>query len=135
MTAFAELMLRRVRGVRVMDLVGAGCLILVVLAVYGSKARAGAEAAKIADTTRQIAAEEQRVRVLQAERAFLTQPERLKRLSTQYLGMAPVKPNREMGEDGLVMAPAPVAQAVPAPVSQAAPAPASAPASTSAAVR
>jgi hypothetical protein len=60
-----------------------------------SKAGAGAEGAKIADTTRQIAAETQKVRLLRAQRAYLTQPERLRRLSEDYLQMGPVKPTHE----------------------------------------
>lgn len=101
MSRFNQFMMRRVRGVRIMDLMGAACLMVVVLAVYGSKAKAGAEAAKIADANRQIASEEQRVALLRTERAYLTQPERLRRLSTQYLDMAPVKPAHEVVPEAL----------------------------------
>jgi hypothetical protein len=93
--ALTALALRRVRGFRVLDIAAAVCLTLIVLVVYMSKAGAGAEGAKIADTTRQIAAEEQKVRLLRAEHAYLTQPERLRRLSETYLQMGPVKPTHE----------------------------------------
>ena len=104
MSRFTDVMMRKVRGVRVMNLVAGGCLLLVVLGVYGSKDGAGAEAAKIADTNRQIVAEDQRVRLLRAERAYLTQPERLRRLSAQYLDMQPVKPAHELSPDALALA-------------------------------
>lgn len=85
----SSLLLRKVRGVRVVDLAGAACLVAIVLLVYGSKARAGAEAARIADTDRQIAAEEEQLRLLRAEEAYLTRPDRLRGLSNQYLNLGP----------------------------------------------
>lgn len=85
----SSLLLRKVRGVRVVDLAAAACLVAIVLLVYGSKARAGAEAAKIADTDRQIAAEEEQLRLLRAEEAYLTRPDRLRGLSSQYLNLGP----------------------------------------------
>jgi hypothetical protein len=90
MNGIHAVMMRKVRGVRVVDIACATFLVLIVLSVYASKAGAGAEGARIADTTRQIATEEQQVRVLRAEAAYLTQPERLRRLSAQYLSMGPV---------------------------------------------
>jgi hypothetical protein len=95
MNRLSTLALHKVRGVRVLDIACALCLTLIVLVVYMSKAGAGAEGAKIADTTRQIAAETQKVRLLRAQRAYLTQPERLRRLSEDYLQMGPVKPTHE----------------------------------------
>ncbi|MFX8895505.1 hypothetical protein ABTM96_20435, partial [Acinetobacter baumannii] len=76
--------------------------ILMVLVVYWSKTAAGAEASKIAETNRAIAAEEQKVRVLRAEHAWLAQPDRLRRLSEQYLGMAPIPPTREAQPQALI---------------------------------
>jgi len=102
MTRIHAVMMRKVRGVRVLDLAGATFLVLMVLSVYASKAGAGAEGAKISDTTRQIAAEEQQVRLLRAETAYLTQPERLRRLSAQYLNMAPVSSNHDVTPEALL---------------------------------
>lgn len=104
MNSLAALWVRRVRGVRVVDLAAAACLILMVLVVYWSKTAAGAEAARIAETTNAIAAEEQKVRVLRAEQAWLAQPERLRRLSEQYLGMAPIPVTREAQPEALIPA-------------------------------
>lgn len=81
---------RRVRGIRVIDMAGTACLAVIVLIVYASKAGGGVEAAKIADTLRLIAAEEQQIRLLKAEDAYLTQPRRLRDLSRAYLQMGPV---------------------------------------------
>jgi len=104
----------RIRGVRVIEVAGGAFLVVLVLAVYFFKAGAGAEGAQIADTTRQIAAEQQRVRLLRAELARLESPERLEQLSTQYLGMAPVSPKKEAAPDTLInlVAPQPSAQPV-----------------------
>jgi hypothetical protein len=90
---------RRVHGFRVVDLGGFACLIALVLGVYLFKAMAGAEGAQIADTTRQIAAEQQRVRALRADLARLESPDRLQKLSTQYLGLQPVPAKREAALD------------------------------------
>ena len=123
MTRFHAVMMRKVRGVRVVDIACATFLVLIVLSVYASKAGAGAEGAQIADTTRQIAAEEQQVRMLRAETAYLTQPERLRRLSAQYLSMGPIPSSHEVTPETLLQ----VRQVAPA----AAPVPASAPAPAS----
>jgi len=98
---FKGLFERRVRGVRVVEATGFACMVALVLGVYFAKAGAGVEGAQIADTTRQIAAEEQRVRLLRAELSRLESPERLERLSTQYLGMAPAAPKQEAAPDAL----------------------------------
>ena len=99
---FAALFHRRIRGVRVIEAAGGACLVVLVLAVYFFKAGAGIEGAQIADTTRQITAEQQRVRLLRAELAHLESPERLEQLSTEYLGMAPVSPKKEAAPETLV---------------------------------
>ena len=111
MKSLAALWVRRVRGVRVVDLAGAACLTLIVLVVYWSKAAAGAESARIAETNKAIAAEEQKVRLLRAEHAYLAQPDRLRRLSAQYLGMGPVPVTREAPPEGLIPVVAPPAPA------------------------
>lgn len=99
--AAARLFNRRYRGFRVVELVGGLLLTALVLGVYFSKAGAGAEGAQIADTTRQIADEQRRVRLLRAELSHLESPDRLERLSTEYLGLAPVPPKHEADPDTL----------------------------------
>ncbi len=106
MNRLRMLMMRKVRGIRVIDLTAAACLVLIVMGVYWSKTGAGAESAKIADTTRQIAAEEQSVRLLRAQYAVLTRPERLRRLSDQLLHMQPVPATHEATPETLLTVPA-----------------------------
>ncbi|MDB5432902.1 MAG: hypothetical protein JWP35_4018 [Caulobacter sp.] len=125
---------RKVRGFRIVEVFGVGLLIAVVLTVYLGKTFAGKERNQIAEVEKNIAEEQDRVRLLKAEVAYLEQPARLERLSSQYLGLAPVAPKHETTLDALpalahAAAPAPVtaapvlaAQAT-APAGEAAPAP------------
>jgi cell division protein FtsL len=115
---------RRVRGFRLIDLVALGLLVVLILGVYLAKTMAGRERAEIARIERQIAAEKARIRLLQAEVTHLEQPARIERLSTAYLGLAPVSIKRETTTDSLLDVarnPAPPVVVVPPPA-QAAPA-------------
>ena len=93
---------RRVRGFRLVDLVGVGLLVSVILGVYLAKTMAGRERAEIATIERQIKAEKARIRLLQAEVAHLEQPGRLERLSVTYLKMEPVTAHREATPDQII---------------------------------
>ena len=86
---------RRVRGFRLIDLVGVGLLAMIILGVYLAKTVAGRERAEIARVERQIGTEKARIRLLQAEVAHLEQPGRIERLSTVYLGLQPVTETHE----------------------------------------
>lgn len=92
---------RRVRGFRVVHLAAVGCLAVLVLGVYGFKAGAGRESARISDVDAQIADERRHLRLLRAELAHLEQPARLERLSAAYLGMAPAGGAREAPVESL----------------------------------
>jgi hypothetical protein len=96
MNAVANLFDRRIRGVRIIELIGFLSVTALILSVYLFKGMAGAEGSQIADTTRQIAEEQHRVRALRAELAHLESPDRLERLSVQYLGMQPVSAKQEV---------------------------------------
>jgi cell division protein FtsL len=108
---------RRVRGFRLVDLVALGLLTVLILGVYLAKTMAGRERAQIASVERQISAEKARIRLLTAEVSHLEQPSRIERLSTAYLGMAPVPEKREATAETLIdvarnrAGPAPVAAA------------------------
>lgn len=91
----AGLFTRKVRGFRLVDLIGVGFLIALIVGVYLAKTIAGRERAEIASIERQIGAERARIRLLQAEVAHLEQPGRLERLAVGYLKMEPVTANRE----------------------------------------
>jgi hypothetical protein len=93
---------RRVRGFRLLDLVGVGLLVAIILGVYLAKTMAGRERAEIATIERQIGAEKARIRLLQAEVAHLEQPGRLERLSVTYLKMEPVTAHREATPDQII---------------------------------
>jgi cell division protein FtsL len=90
-----SLLSRRIRGFRLVDLVGVGLLVSLILGVYLAKTMAGRERAEIATIERQIKAEQTRIRLLQAEVAHLEQPGRIERLSVGFLKMEPVTASRE----------------------------------------
>lgn len=90
---------RRIAGFRLIDLVGITVLTAVIVGVYLAKTVAGAERAEVARVESQIRDERARIRLLQAEIAFLEKPARLERLAVTYLGMEPVGANREVTLD------------------------------------
>lgn len=92
---------RRVRGFRLIEILAFGCLAVLVLSVYMTKADAGREASAIAAINRDIESEERQVRLLRAELAHLEQPERLEALTTHYLALGPISPKRETVPDAL----------------------------------
>jgi hypothetical protein len=105
----------RIRGFRLIDLVGVGLLVVIILGVYLAKTIAGRERADIAGIERQIGSEKARIRLLQAEVAHLEQPGRIERLSVAYLGLKPVAATNEASVEQLAQ----VARAGPPPKSQA----------------
>lgn len=121
---------KRIRGVRVLDLIGLGLLISLILSVYLAKTIAGRERTEIASVERQIGAEHERIRLLQAEVSHLERPGRIEQLSVSYLGLGPINAKRETTPEGLAEAvrnPVKLPPAAPQPVyAEAAPAPAAA---------
>ena len=67
---------RRVWGFRLIDVIGVGLLIALILSVYLAKTFAGRERGEIARVESEIATEHNRVRLLQAEVAHLERPDR-----------------------------------------------------------
>ena len=128
---------RRWRGFRLIDLIAAGVLATLILGVYLAKTIAGGERAEIAQVERQIDVEKARTRLLQAEVSHLEQPARVERLAETYLGLAPVPIKHEatletlpeLAHAGVVPPKAPL-EATPDPtaLAEAAPAPPPAPA-------
>lgn len=113
-----SLLARRVRGFRLVDLVGFGVLVLLILGVYLAKTIAGRERAEIASAERQIGAEKARIRLLQAEVSHLEQPARIEHLSETYLGLGPVSIKHEASPDILAevaLHPAPPSKVQPLP--------------------
>jgi len=91
---------RRVRGFRVVEMAALLILLALVLSVYLAKAGAGRERAEIARVEQAIVREQARMKLLRAEVAYLEQPERIERLSSQ-LGLAPITAQREAALDAL----------------------------------
>lgn len=92
---------KRYRGFRVINFAAFGIVLALALGVYLAKTAAGRESSQIKAIERQIAAERRAIRTLQAEVATLERPERIERLSTSYLGLAPVEAKREARPDAL----------------------------------
>lgn len=113
----SDIFTRRFRGFRVVELGGLAFFLVLALGVYMVKAGAGRDRAQIARIERQILVEQTRLRLLRAEVAHLEQPERIERLATAYLGMAPTLPKHEATIETLgliaLKAPLPVATAAP----------------------
>jgi hypothetical protein len=99
---FRKVFQSRFRGFRIIDLSAFGCLAVLVLSVYAFKANQGGENARIEDVDDQITSEQRQIRVLQAQLAHLEEPERLERLSVQYLGMSPTSAKHETSVDALI---------------------------------
>jgi len=93
---------RKVRGFRLIDLMALGLLTALILGVYLAKTIAGRERTDIAQVERQIESEKARIRLLQAEVSHLEQPSRIEHLSSTYLGLKPIKIDRETTSDGLI---------------------------------
>jgi len=92
---FGGIFSRRVRGVRVINLWGGGLLLVLVIGLYLLKSLGGGERADIARAEDQIADEQNRIRLLNAEVAYLEQPTRLARLSEDFLKLQPMSGARE----------------------------------------
>jgi hypothetical protein len=92
---------RRIWGFRLIDVMGFGLLIALILSVYLAKTIAGRERGEIARVEDEIVAEHERIRLLQAEVAHLERPERIEHLSGAYLGLGPVKSTREVSPEAL----------------------------------
>lgn len=92
---------RRVRGFRVIEVAAFAIFLTTAMVVYLSKTGAGRDNAEIVQINQQIADEQGQLRLLSAEVAYLEQPERIERLSTQYLGLQPIAAAREAQPEAL----------------------------------
>jgi hypothetical protein len=99
--SFMELFNRRVRGFRVVEVVGLGLLLTLVTSVYLAKTFAGRERQEIARIQQEIDEEAARKRLLEAEVAHLEQPRRIEQLA-QMMQLAPIAADHEITEDALI---------------------------------
>ncbi|ESQ93539.1 septum formation inhibitor MinC [Asticcacaulis sp. AC460] len=133
MNAVLRLFEQRVRGIRLIELVGVALALGMIFWVCLSKAREGEDIRRMNELDAQIATEEGAVQTLKIKVAQLEKPSRLEALAKQYLGMQPVSAAHEADIDSLgeisratsrpVTSPVPVGPDMPAaPVAGAAPA-------------
>jgi hypothetical protein len=92
---------RRVRGFRIVEVVGLGVLLTLVTGVYLAKTVAGRERNEIARIEREIEDEQARKRLLEAEVAHLEQPRRIEALALA-MGLQSVAAAHETTEDALI---------------------------------
>jgi len=97
----SDLVRRRLRGFRVVDLAAAVVMLALALTVYAFKTSAGSERAETTDVEARIADERTQVRLLTAEVARLESPGRLERLARVYADQAPVSARQEIAVDSL----------------------------------
>lgn len=124
MNVFVRLFEQRVRGIRLIELIGLLLALGMVFWVCVSKAKEGEDIRRMSALDQQIADEKQAVTDLKVQVARLERPSRLEALAKTYLGMKPVDPNHEADLENLaeishatsrpVVAPAPEAPAAPA---------------------
>lgn len=94
MNGVAAFLGRVLRGVRLVEFGALMVLLALVLGVYLVKAKAGRERGEITAVEDQIADEQHRMRLLQAEVAHLEEPARIERLSA-LLGLGPTNAKHE----------------------------------------
>ncbi len=92
---------RRVRGFRVVEVVGGGILLTLFTGVYLAKTFAGRELQEIGRIEQQIDDEATRKRLLEAEVAHLEQPRRIEQLALM-MQLKPIAPDHEITEDALI---------------------------------
>jgi hypothetical protein len=129
MKGLMRLFEQRIRGIRLIELVGLLLVFGLIFWVCVSKAREGEDIRRINELDRQIATEQAAVDTLRIKVAQLERPGRLEQLAVEYLGMKPTDPNHEarlesLGEISRATSKAvsPVSTIVPAPPLRAAPA-------------
>lgn len=101
MKAFLNLFEQRVRGIRLIELIGLALALGMIFWVCLSKAREGEDIKRMSRLDAEIAQEAQAVSTLKIKVAQLERPARLEALATAYLGMKPIAPAHEAHIDSL----------------------------------
>jgi hypothetical protein len=91
----------RIRGFRIVNLLGLTVLLVIALGSYALKTLAGTQDAGGVGVEDQIVQEQKRIRMLQAEISTLGGPQRVADLSRQYLNLGPVDAKHDITEDAL----------------------------------
>jgi len=95
MNAVLRLFEQRVRGIRLIELIGVALALGMIFWVCLSKAREGEDIRRMNQLDAQITEEQQAVEALKIKVAQLEKPSRLESLARQYLGMQPVSAAHE----------------------------------------
>ncbi|MDI7773753.1 septum formation inhibitor MinC [Asticcacaulis sp. EMRT-3] len=112
---------QRIRGFRLIELVGVALLLVMFFWVFMSKVREGDDIRRLNDLDDQISAQQAAVNALRINVAQLERPQRLEDLAVTYLGMKPVAPSHETDLNAIsqisqtTSRPAPVYATPPAP--------------------
>ncbi|WAC49703.1 septum formation inhibitor MinC [Asticcacaulis sp. SL142] len=93
---------QRVRGVRLVELVGIVLCLAMMFGLGWIKMREDADVKRLEALKRDIVAEAEQVQTLRAAVAQLEQPKRIEALASVYLGMKPVDSRHEANLDSLV---------------------------------
>ncbi len=101
MRPFLNLFEQRVRGIRLIELVGIAVALAMIFWVCLSKAREGEDIKRMNDLDSQIAEQQDAVAALKIRVANLERPSRLEALAVQYLGMKPVEAAHEADLDSI----------------------------------
>jgi cell division protein FtsL len=126
-----SLLSARIRGFRVVNVLGLALLLALAVGGYAFKAIASNQDAKVAALDDQIGQETKRIRMLKLEVARLGAGPRVEALARERLGLAPIDPHRDISIEALpafVAAarptdPAPVLPFVAAPLAAVTPSP------------
>ena len=108
----SDVLTRRVRGFRVIDLAALVLFLALAFTVYAFKTAAGSQRTDIAEIETQIVDETRDVRLLRAKVANLESAPRVEQLATQYANQAPVTASQEIepGDLARIAAQAPAAE-------------------------
>ncbi len=87
---FPRFLSARVRGFRIVNLLGATIFLVIAVGSYALKTFAGAQDAGAAGVEDQIVQEQKRIKMLKIEIAHLSTPQRIGDLSRRYLNAGPV---------------------------------------------
>lgn len=101
MKAFFSLFEQRIRGVRLIEIIGLALALGMIFWVCLSKAREGEDIKRLASLDTQIAQEAKVVQDLKVKVAELERPARLEALATAHLGMKPVASSHETQMESL----------------------------------
>ena len=91
----------RIRGFRVVNVLGFALLIALAVGGYAFKAVASAQDAKVAALDDQIIQEQKRIRMLKLDVARLGGGPRVEGLSRRYLGLGPMDPRHDISPEAL----------------------------------